>query len=197
MTKPTHLILDKKFKLDRVAQKQGENNRFATHAVSIDCARNRAVVTDGRILAVVPCKVEADDPLAVDELVSIEALKAARKAAGRSSELALDLDVQGAHVTDAKTGSTQTFVKPNGEFPKYDLVLEGVETGSLSITLNAELLHKLADALGNKNVKLEFSKGKDTPLCPKSPVRVTPIGYDTSDAGIKPVGVIMPLAPLK
>lgn len=189
--------IKKIYKLDRAVSRTVDS-RFATEGVHVDAAKRRVVVTDGRIMAVVPCELEPT-PDGVDALqatdsatVSVEAFKAARKAAGRSAELRLGVDSGTSHIETP--AGTQSYRHVAGDFPKYEHVLDGARkdsAGGLEVAVNAELLHRLADALGSSTGAVVLTLPKD----PKRAILVRPFadGSPADTGADEPVGVIMPL----
>jgi len=179
-----------RYKLDR-AVARAEDPRSNTRGFLIDTEVGLAVVTDGRILATVPCEIEDDDMPVGEVVIPAEALKAARKAKVRGAE-ELGIEIGAGRVFVSDENGQQSFRALGGEYPNYKNVLPEKGDG-FSITLNADMLHRLADALGaeGSGVTLTFQKDKTGQLDSRRPVHVTPLG-DHGDA--KPVGVIVPLS---
>lgn len=186
--------LHKRYKLDRAASRS-QDTHFATECIHVDAENARAVATDGRILASVPCDLSAaEDLVGGSATFPVDALKAARKVAGRAQEVEMSIDTGEVHV-DTESGR-QSFRQSDGEYPNYRSVLPSGE-GGYKVTLNAELLHKLADALGafSGGVTLTFQKAPGGSLDAKRPIHVAPV-YDSEGApAAPPVGVIMPIVP--
>jgi DNA polymerase III sliding clamp (beta) subunit (PCNA family) len=181
--------IKKIYKLDRAVSRT-DANRFATQFVHVDGNNARAVATDGRIMASVPCELSpVEDLVGESALIPVDALKAARKAAGRGAdEVAMHYGEGKVRVDNGDT--VEAFDQGRGEFPNYRNVLPNPEHG-IVVTLNAELLHRLADAIGSDGaVTLTFQKDTDGKLDPKRPIHVVPISAD-GDTGA--VGVIMPI----
>lgn len=161
---------EKRYKLEGVVAK---SSRYpgATH-VRLDVEGKRLLATNGHALAIVPCEPEEGD---VSGAVTVEALKAARKAGMVETRLACNgaLEVPGG----------ASFPRPSpedAEFPKVDHVVHQGEP-VFRVAINAESLAKLAQALGAVDgyVRLEFFGSR-------VPFRVT-----TGKEG--ELGVIMPV----
>lgn len=138
---------------------------------------DRAIATDGHILASVPIVKEADEP---DGTVSTDVLKLITKRDNINSTLLHEM------VNIQNKNHTITCSRRNDDspYPNYKTVL--VEnTDGFEIALNINLLKDLADALGNGILRLRF--GKDN----TSTVYVRPYERDNTAFGmIAPVRII-------
>ena len=108
----------------------------------LDVETSRLMATNGHILAVVPVDVEPGD---VSGPVSIDAIKAARKTDKRCEQYEIKCN------GSLELSDGQSFPR-EGEFPQYpdvDSVSRQVDKpADFTINLNAELLYKLAQAIG-------------------------------------------------
>lgn len=191
----TTIIIDKSFKLDLAVSK--DSNRFATNCVLVDGDRRRAVATNGMILASVPCKIKSDGTPHAETYLTVPAIKASRKVAGRKAgEIEFEANSVGeVVVTNAAELSSENFRQPRGIFPPHEKVIPKVDLDAPMVSLNSTLLKKLAEALGSDGgqVRLQFAADKDGVLLPNEPIRVTPINGGDAGGPLAPVGVIMPL----
>ena len=115
----------------------------------LDVEKPRLLATDGHILAIVPVETGEHDTTGY---ISVEALTSQRKATGKKVE----------HVELACNGSValpdgRTFPREDyGIYPNVDSVLPKPESRNFHVALNADLLHRLADAIGSEVVVLHF-----------------------------------------
>ncbi len=190
--------IPKKYKLDQAVSRY-EDARFATEHIHIDTDNKCAVATDGRILAVVPCEPSpTEEIIGVPALVPVDAFKAARRAAGggqKNPDLVLMVDDR---VTVQDGAGKRTFDQGKGEFPNYKNVIPAAGAGKIELVINANLLQKLANALGSSGgVKLEIQhvvddKGVHKHIERNKGIRVTPITQGTEGEN-DAYGVIMPI----
>lgn len=141
-------------------EKAVEKNNFrpALGNVLLDCDEEQPqlVATDGCILAVVPVDATKDEA----GLISPDVLKEARKAAPKKAEQA-EITCNGT----LSLPDGRVYPRPDLEglkFPTWRAVLPKNDGHTFTIGLNAELLQRLADALGNDVVTLTFNL--DAPL---------------------------------
>lgn len=139
----------------------------------------RAIATDGRILAVVPCELEQAD---TGNRIAIKALKEARKVGGSKVESAWLQTTEAASITrDGAHYPVTQITPPNmaGIVPD-----EHRAPAVVKIRLDASLLLRLAKALGSEQerVMLEISSENDV-------VIVRPCGENFNEA----FGLIMPV----
>ena len=139
----------------------------------------RAIATDGKILAVVPCELQHDDK---GERIAIKALKESRKAGGSKAEHAF-IGLETSHSVAA--GGAQYPVTQHRP-PVMDRIVPGDNRAPaiVKIRLDASLLLRLAKALGSQHdrVSLEISGEADV-------VIVRPMGENCDEA----FGLIMPV----
>ena len=139
----------------------------------------RAIATDGKILAIVPCELQHDDK---GERIAIKALKESRKAGGSKAEHAF-IGLETSHSVAA--GGAQYPVTQHRP-PVMDRIVPGDNRAPaiVKIRLDASLLLRLAKALGSQHdrVSLEISGEADV-------VIVRPMGENCDEA----FGLIMPV----
>ena len=168
-------------------EKAVEKNNFrpALGNVLLDCDEERPqlVATDGHILAVVPVDATKEEA----GLISPDVVKEARKAAPKKADQA-EITCNGT----LSLPDGRVYPRPDMEglrFPQWRQVLPKATGHTFTIGLNAELLQRLADALGDDVVALTFSL--DAPLGPVAvtgkagygaimPVRVDNMGIKTT-----------------
>lgn len=139
----------------------------------------RAIATDGKILAVVPCELDSRD---TGNRIAIKALKESRKAGGSKAKHAfVGLEKEHSVATGGDQYPVTQYVPPN---------MAGIVPGEhrapaiAKIRLDASLLLRLAKALGSENerVLLEISGEHDV-------IIVRPMGENHNEA----FGLIMPV----
>lgn len=140
----------------------------------------RAIATDGKILAVVPCELDSQD---TGVRIAIKALKEARKVGGVKVDSAFLQTTQSASITHDGAHYPVTQFAP----PRMAGIVPDENRGTLAakIRLDASLLLRLAKALGSQNerVLLEISGENDV-------VVVRPMGENCDEA----FGLIMPVS---
>ncbi len=161
---------DKTSKIEKAAAR--DSSRYAINCVYLDTAKGRLVATDGSILAIVPCEIADDD---ADGLIPLEAIDRARK-------LAIGGIVRAKCNGKAEQSDGSSFQRPDHRFPDYSGIIPK-EAGSVRVSLNADSLLRLAQALGGKTVTLEIGE-------PGTPIRVRPCLDGIEGA----FGLIMPIS---
>ncbi len=141
-------------------EKAVEKNNFRPALVNVflDCDEEQAklVATDGHILAVIPVEATKEEA----GLISPDVLKEARKAAPKKSDQA---EVTCNGTLSLPDGRVYPRPELQGlKFPTWRAVLPKNDGHTFTIGLNAALLQRLADALGNDVVALTFNF--DAPL---------------------------------
>lgn len=174
-----------KSKLDLAAA--AEAGRYAMHHVNLDVVTSELSATDGRILAVIPCEVEEGDS---GGLIPRDAIKIART--GCKAEQAT-VKANGSVKAHGKAGIVE-MTRPDGQFPRYADVIPPQCSDDLRIGLNAELLWKLVQALGESpehgyGVELRIRRGAFTGNALTAPIGVRMLGAPPTGAR----GVIMPI----
>jgi hypothetical protein len=107
--------------------------------------------SDGHILAVVPCKTEKSE----EGPVSAEALKAARKHWKKSDTIEIKLN------GSQEIPGGPSFPRPEAsDFPRIAGLWPKRTADSVTIGIDAALLHSLADALGSDYLEIRIS-GKE------------------------------------
>jgi hypothetical protein len=138
----------------------------------------RAIATDGRILAVVPCELGHED---TGNRIAIKALKEARKVGGSKVDSAWLQTTEAASITREGAHYPVSPVVP----PKLNgIVPDETRKPAVSVRLDASLLLRLAKALGANcdRVLLEIVDDKEV-------VVVRPCGENLNEA----FGLILPV----
>lgn len=159
--------------VEKACAKANNGHRYTMqHAPWLE--RGHLYATDGRIAVRVYVDVTEGD---TDGDVPVAALKAARK--HPVGEIILD--------ERATIGDVSALRTPPDEFHPIDVdcVIPASDSTLQTISIDASLLHKLSQALGTKEVRIEIPTEKNTPL------RVVPIG---EGAPADSVGALMPMA---
>lgn len=162
-----------------------ERGRYAMDSVQVEADKSldkgaRAICTDGRCLAVVPCELEPGDD-AHGQLVPIDALKLARKVAGAKG-------VASVCVNGTASAAGQSFPMVDGEFPRYRAVLPDVSDAShVMVTLSADLIAQVLVAVASNGG--EYKSRPVTFCVSKRDTHESPVVV----VGLDAVGVIMPL----
>ena len=179
--------LDRTWKLEKVAMKDGGRFPAITEALLKD---GNITVTNGRTLCRHRVELEEGD---TEGLISMEAVKAARKARSRIS-------CNGR--LDTREASFKRTELAEGDFPNADIVVKGAlenieKTGTLVLTLNAKLLLDLADAMGASGAAM----GKASDRCIRLLIPTDldgktnlPVVVRTLEGDDGPLGIIMPLS---
>jgi hypothetical protein len=192
--------IDTKYETERLVSK--DPTHLHLQNLHYDLQKQRLVVTNGHALAMVPVTPDEGD---ASGWVSIDALKAARKAAGGRSEAEIHANGSLA-ISDGVT-----FPRPNVEtaFPPYEQVVPDYRQGSpgtVTIGLNAALLLELAKALGAHKkksgpmiyltIKLPKAIGPDIPKKPNTSSLMLDAMLDpvviSAGEDERAIGVIMP-----
>lgn len=163
-----------------------EAGRYSMHGVKVEADAThgaRAVATDGRSLAVVPCELEAGDNL-TGQVVAREALTLARKVAGAKREASVIV----AGETASAAGQTSPTLE--GEFPRYSAVIPAPTASSHAIVaLNATYLRAVLDALNVAGAELQ-----SVTICiEKEPGKYPTPVVITSTHARGGLGVVMPI----
>lgn len=126
-----------------------EASRYTIQAVKLDVPNKRIMATDGHILAIVPCEV-ADDDHSV--LLSIDSMKQMRAMQKRAKRVPIEIRTNG-KATVIAPGELAEFELTVGQFPNVDMVVPKGEKydGPATLTINVDLLLRLAKALGATN----------------------------------------------
>jgi hypothetical protein len=138
-------------------------------------SKRHALATDGRILAIVPVKTDAEDEAG---WMSPDALKHARKVSGKGLD-SIRIGLNGAQILPDGT----TMQRPEKHNPPrvFSLLRKAHRGGSFTIGINASYLKSLADSLGSEEVILSCNT-------PNEAVLVRPLKTDPGA-----VGLIMPI----
>lgn len=172
--------LDKKAKIEKACagSKDGRTRPVLQHPYLSKVGDDwRLIATDSYKLAMVPVEGHPDD---VEGFVSLDAIKAARKTS--YGEIVCNGECR-------VSGDGASYPRPTpGEPPRLDKIIgdlvERDSSGSITIGLNAKLLHELAQAIGTEVVAITI----DTEVTRK-PLRVTAPAGDPAEA----VGILMPV----
>lgn len=165
-------------KLYQAAMKPGKGVDSVLTSIKVE--RGMAVATDGCILAA--RKLDAEE---AEALVPYEAAKAASK-----PKVSVTFDERTVRVSEP-TGCEQVFPQAEGVFPPWERVLTDAkssqdQSGSFQVALDAELLSRLAEALGNKQLVLSFNAEEPS----KRPILVRPYGNGDDNHA---EGLLMPI----
>ena len=136
-------------KIESVASNQ--ESRYCLRAVQLDVEKKRIMATDGHILAIVPCEVDAEDHSALIGLDTVKSLRAMQK---RSKVHGTSIPVQirtNGKITATAMGESAEFAVAEGRFPNVDMIVKEVE-GPPTVSLSVELLYKLAEALHSNSI---------------------------------------------
>lgn len=141
------MLIDRKYEVAKVPPKQP--GRYAMQHLHLNVERKTLTATDGRVLAIVPVQPDEHDATG---LVPVDAIKAAFKAppAHLRKQDQARVEANGCVVAHVEGGRLES-VRPDGEFPRYEAVIDRDTFGAsdtLKIGLNAKLLYALAQALG-------------------------------------------------
>lgn len=118
-----------------------EASRYTLQAVKLDVEHKRIMATDGHILAIVPCEVSAEDHAS---LIPLDAMKQLRAMQKRSKSVPVEIRTNG-KIEAVGRGEAASFEPTTGQFPNVDMVIP--QSGPATITLNVELLYRLAKAM--------------------------------------------------
>lgn len=129
-----------------------EESRYTLKAVKLDVAGKRIMATDGHILAIVPVEVSDGDH---DGLISVDAMKAARKLQRAAKGVPIQANVNG-KFSISGAGQSAEFDLDTGTFPNVDAIIPKFD-GPPTITLDAELLLRLAKAIETKGYSPAYS----------------------------------------
>lgn len=159
-----------------------EGSRYTLKVVKLDVANKRMLATDGHILAIVPVEVSETDH---DGLLTVDSIKQARKL-HKSAKGISEMSVNGKFTV--KAGAQQAeFDLTTGQFPNADAVVPKV-SGPPTVTINANLLLRLAKAIQEKN----YAGDHIVSLWIKDANSSIVVRGKESDASI---GVLMPCRP--
>ena len=121
------------------------------------------VATNGHMLCVVPCSIDAGDTAGP---VSVAALQGARKLAKAARIAEVNLSVSTTHTLSDGISIPRRDV---GQFPPWRGLVPG-ERQEVSITLNPKLLAQLAKAIGSQErVTIRFVNDAYDPILVKNP----------------------------
>lgn len=129
-----------------------DNSRYTLQAVKLDVPNRRIMATDGHILAIVPCEVAEDDH---SVLISTESMKNMRAIQKRAKHVPVNIRTNG-KVTVTAPSENAEYEVTTGTFPNVDMVVREF-TGAATITLNVDLLMRLAKAMVPKGNNLIVS----------------------------------------
>jgi hypothetical protein len=184
------MIFDSAFQIEKVVSP--DFTRGLLHYVYFDPSKKCLAATDGHCMAIVPATVEESD---TEGPVTGEALKAARKAAGKRGTPTIALN---GHQAIANGPSFPRPDMAGMSYPPIDQVIpeyrKGTE-GTLTIAFSVDLLAKLAAAIGANDkttiiemtIKLPPTEGKDKGL-----VRDPLVIKSSNGADPAALGILMP-----
>jgi hypothetical protein len=166
-----------------------EQSRYTLNAVKLDVEHGRILATDGHILASVPAEFEPGD---MSGLVPVDAIKAARATTRAQKVAPADIRIEAERVKVTGLNTMTEFERPAGNFPNVDAVFpkrgEHKYFGQPTITLDVDLLVRLADALG---AKADKNHAATISLWVKDRSSAVAVRADNGPAGA--IGMIMPI----
>jgi len=166
----------KEHKIEKALQKETET-RFQTEYAMLE--DGNLIATNGRILAIVPVEVDDAD---TNGLVSKEALIQARKGIPKGGLSTIGCN-SGLHLERQGMTLDRPFQESEDTFPSWRKVIPSGDATVRKITINAKLLHDLANALASDAVTLHLQEEDFRAI----------LVTGENDA----TGVIMPLSPAK
>ena len=167
--------IDKCYQVEQAASKSGTRPLLEHCYLDTTGTVPMLVATDGHILAAIPVEATSEE----QGYVPVKALKTARKKVPKKAK-EVEINLNG--TVSLPTGESWPRPTHSGTFPQWRAVLpDPGRPGILKISLDIDLLEKLANALGNNHVTLELD-----PMNANGPIRVTPYAGEGS-------GAIMPL----
>lgn len=135
-----------------------EYSRYTMQAVKLDVEKKVMVATDGHILACIPASVEPQDHTALIGLDTMKQLRAIDKQNKKQNKSAHTAITTNGKVTVESLNSKSEFPVVEGNFPNWEAVKPDM-TGPATISLNAALLLRLAQAISdNSNSKTAVVK---------------------------------------
>ena len=158
--------IDKKYKIEEAAS--SDKTRYAINCVRIDALNGsaKAIATDGKIMAIVPIELQDGDKSEVS--LPCDAIKAARKAAGKV--FAPQIKLNGHAVVEDGNGS-RAFNYNEDRYPNFAQVIpkESKPDEVYNISFDVKLLTRLWKALGGEDcrqaiVKLKIRKDDHCPM---------------------------------
>ena len=161
-----------------MAVARGDTRDYLNHA-HLDAENKRLIACNGNILAVVPVEVDEED---TSGPVGLDAIKAARKAAGKKANATVIVN-NDQRIPAAGLSMSRPSV---GEYPNVDRILKGARPLGPSICLNPALLWDVARAVMPANAKDQAIR-IFLPETSQRAIRVESL--NGSDA----IGVIMPV----
>lgn len=174
-----------------------KDSRVILTGVHYDAQENVWVATDGVIMAVAPAPaLEEDTGTPPPTTIPSEAIKDARRI-GKYAEKMLTPTPDGALTYATKTG-TATTNPLEGTYPKWEMVVkdnahEIGDEGTITIGLNARLLHQLVQAIKDDEDTVALTLQPDEP---SKCITVRPLlcaRYGDWSVNSKVYGLIMPV----
>ncbi len=196
---------DPKFQIHKAAAE--EATRYAVEGILIE--GDKAIATDGRIMAVVPIETDGDSKGAVVSRAAWEmATKSARivqratKATPAVRSASMEVQERIARVIAKDLGSATEFPNLDGAFPDHRGVIpRGAVV--MRIGINAELLLNLAKAIGAYGADgteavelvLRSDSVEDVEGCPTAtgPIEVRAMNQEMLTESQRALGIIMPV----
>jgi len=172
--------IDKRYKVEKVIGNDSTRDVLCNPYLSTRDGKGVMVATDGVRLACVPVERDEQDK---DGHVSVRALNEARRQAGRTGTPEVICTEDTLTLLDGSTIPR----KDQGKYPKWEQVVPAVDGNWQKLTLDAKLLHELANAIGSSKVALTFKCEGSQVL---NPILVE-TGIESAD-GRKPFGLLMP-----
>jgi hypothetical protein len=180
------MIFDKTHQVDAIVSK--DITRIHLTQAHLDIERKRLEATNGHMAVSTPVEIEPGD---VSGPVSVDALQAARKAAGRAPTASIHCN------GSLAIPSGPTFPRPDLQgmkFPPLPAVIPAVkpgDPGTFTINFNVEYLHRLAKAIGTDGaISLTVELEKDGDGNPILKENLNPIVVTGSNPAVQ--AVLMP-----
>jgi DNA polymerase III sliding clamp (beta) subunit (PCNA family) len=120
-----------------------ESSRHTLQSVQVDVEHKRVMATDGNILAIVPCDVTDQDHSVLLTADSIKQIRAMQK---RAKSIPVELVLNGKATATGKAESAE-YELGKGRFPNMDMAIPKYDDIPATVTLNVELLYRLAKAM--------------------------------------------------
>ena len=180
------MIFDKTHQVDAIVSK--DTARIALCQAHLDVERKRLEAVDGHMAVSTPVEIEPGD---VSGPVSVDALKAARKAAGKGATASIHCN------GSLAVPSGPTFPRPDLQgikFPSLPAVVPTIkpgDPGTFTINFNVEYLHRLAKAIGTDGaISLTVELDKDDDGNPIIKENLNPLVVTGSNPAVQ--AVLMP-----
>lgn len=158
-------------------------HRFVINGVYLDKEDKSLIATDGRTLAVVPCKVDSEE---TSQIIPSKTYQAIRKARPLKNQQYLEAECNGNITFEDRDGNQVKGSPIDGVFPNWKQVVPDFKDKKThTLLFNPQLLQQIAGAIGSPGeIKLEFELEADGATL--TPLKVT-------GKFKKAFGVLMPI----